>query len=55
MAYHHVAMIWSITPGSSTGAGQIIEAQDFNVPVHIRPWRGTAEPEAMPFGVRLAG
>lgn len=52
---HHVAMIWSITPGSATGAGQIIEAQDFNVPVHIRPWRGTAEPAVVPFAVRLAG
>ncbi|HZC53409.1 MAG TPA: NlpC/P60 family protein [Mycobacterium sp.] len=52
---HHVAMVWSITPGTATGAGQIIEAQDFNVPVHIRPWRGTAEPGALPFAVRLTG
>lgn len=52
---HHVAMIWSVTPGTATGAGQIIEAQDFNVPVHIRPWRGTAEPEVLPYAVRLAG
>lgn len=52
---HHVAMIWSITPGSATGVGQIIEAQDFNVPVHIRLWRGTAEPGALPYAVRLAG
>jgi cell wall-associated NlpC family hydrolase len=51
---HHVAMIWSITPGSAIGAGQIIEAQDFNVPVHIRPWRGTAEPGALPFAIRLS-
>ncbi|HZC72083.1 MAG TPA: NlpC/P60 family protein [Jatrophihabitans sp.] len=52
---HHVAMVWSISPGTATGAGQIIEAQDFNVPVHIRPWRGTAEPGALPFAVRLTG
>ena len=52
---HHVAMIWSVDPGSAVGAGQIIEAQDFNVPVHIRPWRGVNEPEAVPYAVRLAG
>lgn len=52
---HHVAMVWSIAADRPTGAGQIIEAQDFNVPVHIRPWRGTAEPEAVPYAARLAG
>lgn len=52
---HHVAIIWSVAAGTSTGSGQIIEAQDFNVPVHIRPWRGVDEPEVMPFAVRLAG
>jgi len=52
---HHVAMIWSVDPSSHTGAGQIIEAQDFNVPVHIRPWKGVDEPEVMPYAVRLAG
>jgi cell wall-associated NlpC family hydrolase len=52
---HHVAMIWSVDAGSTTGSGQIIEAQDFNVPVHIRKWRGGDEPEVMPYAVRLAG
>jgi len=52
---HHVAMIWSVDPSSKTGAGQIVEAQDFNVPVHIRPWKGVDEPEVMPYAVRLAG
>ena len=52
---HHVAMIWSISPGTTTGAGQVIEAEDFNVPVHIRPWQGTAEPGVVPFAVRLTG
>jgi hypothetical protein len=51
---HHVAMIWSVDAGTHTGAGQIIEAQDFNVPVHIRPWKGVDEPEVMPYAVRLA-
>lgn len=52
---HHVAMIWSIDRNSTTGSGQIIEAQDFNVPVHIRAWKGVDEPEVMPYAVRLAG
>lgn len=52
---HHVAMIWSVDPGTTTGTGQIIEAQDFNVPVHVRTWRGIDEPEVMPYAVRLAG
>lgn len=52
---HHVAMIWSVTPGSTTGAGQIIEASDFNVPVRIRAWAGSQEPEVIPYAVRLAG
>lgn len=52
---HHVAMIWSIDPGATTGSGQIIEAQDFNVPVHIRKWRGVNEPEVEPYVVRLSG
>jgi cell wall-associated NlpC family hydrolase len=52
---HHVAIVWSVDAGTTTGTGQIIEAQDFNVPVHIRKWRGVDEPEVMPFAVRLAG
>jgi cell wall-associated NlpC family hydrolase len=43
---HHVAMIYS--------PGQIIEAQQTGVPVHIRSFRGAAEPEIMPYAVRLA-
>lgn len=50
---HHVAMIASAT-GDAAGDGQIIEAQDFNVAVHIRAFRGVNEPEIMPFAVRLA-
>jgi cell wall-associated NlpC family hydrolase len=42
---HHVAMVY--TPG------WIIEAQTFGVPVHIRPFAGTGEPEIMPYVVRL--
>jgi len=49
---HHVAIIWSTT-GKPDGSGQIIEAQDYNVPVHIRTWRGTAESEVMPQALRL--
>lgn len=49
---HHVAMIWSTT-GKPDGSGQIIEAQDYNVPVHIRAWRGTGEGEVMPYAWRL--
>jgi peptidoglycan DL-endopeptidase CwlO len=49
---HHVAIIWSIT-GRPDGSGQIIEAQDFNVPVHVRAWSGTAEAEVMPYALRL--
>lgn len=49
---HHVAMIWSVS-GKPDGSGQIIEAQDYHVPVHIRAWRGTAEPEVMPSAVRI--
>lgn len=49
---HHVAMIWSTT-GKPNGSGQIIEAQDFNVPVHVRSWAGTSEPEVMPYAWRL--
>jgi cell wall-associated NlpC family hydrolase len=52
---HHVAMIWSVDAGSPLGSGQIIEAQDFNVPVHIRKWKGVDEPEVLPYAVRLAG
>jgi cell wall-associated NlpC family hydrolase len=52
---HHVAMVWSLDAGTTTGAGQIIEAQDFNVPVHVRKWRGIDEPEVMPYAVRLVG
>jgi cell wall-associated NlpC family hydrolase len=49
---HHVAMMWS-TSGKPDGSGQIIEAQDFNVPVHIRDWAGTAESEVMPSALRI--
>ncbi len=49
---HHVAMIWSMT-GKPNGSGQIIEAQDFNVPVHVRTWAGTGESEVMPYAWRL--
>ena len=51
-AIHHVAIIWSTT-GNPDGSGQIIEAQDFNVPIHLRDWRGTAESEVMPYAWRL--
>jgi cell wall-associated NlpC family hydrolase len=50
---HHVAIVWSVT-GRTDGSGQIIEAQDFHVPVHIRAWAGTAEPQVMPYALRLA-
>jgi hypothetical protein len=46
-------MIWSIDPGSTTGAGQIIEAADYGIPVRIRACKGSAEPEAMDQAVRL--
>lgn len=49
---HHVAMIWS-TSGKPDGTGQIIEASDFNVPVRIRAWKGTAESGVMPYAWRL--
>ena len=49
---HHVAMIWS-TSGKADGSGQIIEAQDFTVPVHVRAWAGTGESEVMPYAWRL--
>jgi cell wall-associated NlpC family hydrolase len=42
---HHVAMVWSAT--------QIVEAQNFGVPVHVRAFAGAAEPEIMPVAVRL--
>lgn len=42
---HHVAIVRS--------AGEIIEAQDFGIPVHVRSYRGPAEPEIMPDAVRL--
>lgn len=51
---HHVATIWSTT-GKPDGSGQIIEAQDFNVPVHLRAWAGTGESEVMPYAWRLNG
>jgi peptidoglycan DL-endopeptidase CwlO len=44
---HHVAMIYT--------TGQIIEAQTFGVPVHVRSFAGPAEPEIMPLAVRLTG
>lgn len=43
---HHVAMV--------RARGQIIEAQQTGVPVHIRQYRGQAEPEIMLWAVRLA-
>ncbi len=49
---HHVAMIWSTT-GRPDGSGQIIEAQDFNMPVHVRAWAGTRAGEVMPYAWRL--
>jgi peptidoglycan DL-endopeptidase CwlO len=50
---HHVAIVWS-TNGQPDGGGQIIEAQDFNVPVHIRTWSGTDDSsEVMPYAWRL--
>lgn len=49
---HHVAIIWSVT-GKPDGSGQIIEAQDYGVPVHIRTWRGTSEAEVMPLALRI--
>jgi cell wall-associated NlpC family hydrolase len=42
---HHVAMVYA--------PGQIIEAQQTGVPVHIRQYAGPAEPEIMPWVVRL--
>jgi cell wall-associated NlpC family hydrolase len=51
---HHVAILWS-TSGDANGTGQIIEAQDFGVPVHIRSWLGLHEPEALNYAVRPAG
>lgn len=52
-AIHHVAIVWS-TSGKPDGGGQIIEAQDFNVPVHIRDWAGIHDsPEVMPYAWRL--
>jgi cell wall-associated NlpC family hydrolase len=49
---HHVAIIWSTTPRPD-GSGQIIEAQDFTVPVHVRAWAGTRQGEVMPYAWRL--
>ena len=48
---HHVMIVWSMRPD---GTGQVIEAQDFGVPVHIRAFQGAAEPEIVHYGVRLA-
>lgn len=50
---HHVAIVWS-TNGKSDGGGQIIEAQDYNVPVHVRAWSGSDDSsEVMPYAWRL--
>ncbi|SOD72934.1 NlpC/P60 family protein [Jatrophihabitans sp. GAS493] len=49
---HHTAIIWSVS-GKSDGSGQIIEAQDFDVPVHIRAWAGAHEREVMPYALRM--
>jgi peptidoglycan DL-endopeptidase CwlO len=50
---HHVAIVWS-TNGKSDGGGQLIEAQDFNVPAHIRTWSGIDDSsEVMPYAWRL--
>lgn len=51
---HHVAMIWSAV-GDADGSGQIIEAQDFDVPVHVRAWAGAGEDQVMPYAWRLGG
>lgn len=49
---HHVAIVWS-SSGKSNGGGQIIEAQDFNVPVHIRTWAGADDSsQVMPYAWR---
>ena len=48
---HHVMIVWSM---NGDGTGRVIEAQDFGVPVHIRAFKGAAEPEIVPYGVRLA-
>lgn len=49
---HHVAIVWS-TSGKSDGGGQIIEAQDFTVPVHVRTWAGSDDSsEVMPYAWR---
>lgn len=50
---HHAAMVWTVT-GRPDGSGQVIEAQDFHVPVHVRPWRGVAESEVMPLALRIS-
>jgi len=50
---HHVAMIYSLDPGTTTGAGEIIEAQDFGVPVHIRRWTGTENSEVLNYAARF--
>jgi cell wall-associated NlpC family hydrolase len=43
---HHVALVYA--------PGQIIEAQTFGVPVHIRRFAGSAEPGIIQAAVRLA-
>lgn len=49
---HHVAIVWS-TGGNANGGGQIIEAQDFDVPVHIRAWAGLDDSsEVLPYAWR---
>ena len=49
---HHVAIVWS-TNGQPDGGGQIIEAQDYNVPVHVRAWSGRDDSaEVMPYAWR---
>lgn len=50
---HHSAILWSAA-GDTNGSGQIIEAPDYHLPVRIRAWRGTANPQAMPYALRLS-
>jgi cell wall-associated NlpC family hydrolase len=49
---HHVAIIWSVYSGTG-GAGQVIEAQDFGVPVHVRDWLGSREAGVLPEALRI--
>ena len=48
---HHVAMIWS-TSGKPDGSGSIIEAYNWNKPLHITAWAGANERQVMPMALR---